>query len=97
MVLLLPLDNGVRLRLVSCYRHLGSVVTQHRSLGQDVAARAASGRAASAALSRKCLSKQALPEATRTIAAVACVHRRSLNLAGTCPSLLKDLLARLGA
>ena len=80
----LPLSAGGSLRIVSSYRHLGTMIGPRRScVSMEVASRISAANAAAAALAKPFFGKQTLRVAARTQVATACVQSRLLYMAGT--------------
>ena len=74
---------GIELRVVPAYKHLGIKVSGRGGVGQELASRAASSKAAHFALARSCLAKAKIPEECRAAVASACVHSRALHQCGS--------------
>jgi hypothetical protein len=90
----LDCGDGIMLRIVPSYKHLGGMISGSASMNVEVTFRCAAARIACGALQRSCLGKQAIDEEARVMTAVACIHTRLGYLAGTWPDLPDVQLAR---
>ena len=94
---LLPLADGGFLRVVSAYKHLGSMAEASGYMQAEVANRTASARAATGALAKPIFKQSRLPQKVRANIARACVETRVMYDAGMWPSLPTSSWKRLDA
>jgi hypothetical protein len=79
----IPLGDGLGLRVVQQYKHLGVTAHAGASMGAEVSARCGQAAVATAALGRSCFGKSGIPQAVRAHVAAACVHSRLTYMTGT--------------
>ena len=83
----LDLGNGLRLRLVQQYKHLGCVLASSRSFERELTHRIAAGKVAAGSLGRHLFANRHLPDTAVGCAAAACVASRVLFGAELWPRL----------
>ncbi len=75
-------EGSLSLRVVPAYRHLGVMVHAGSHVGLEVASRRATVNVGTAALSKPCLRRSALPVESRVHVASLRFHSRYLHFAG---------------